>query len=58
MKEESKEFTTAVYLIIGGACFFASCCIVVGLMMAVMAISFALPLHIFIFLRSAKKRLD
>ena len=46
-KEECQEFTTFVSLVIGGVCLFVSFFFVVGLMMAVIAISFTLPLYIF-----------
>ena len=46
MKEESEQFTTFVSLLTGEVCFFVSLFPVVGLMLAVMANSFALPPHI------------
>ena len=46
LKEECEEFATFVCLIVGGACSFFDLVIVVRLLMAVMTILFALPLHI------------
>ena len=54
IEEGYEEFTACVCLIIGGACLFVGFFVVVGLMMAVMALSFTLPFHIFKSLRVTK----
>ena len=56
MKEECEAFLTCLGNITGAACLFVGFCIIVGLMMAVMAIWILLPLHIFKTLWVAKKR--
>ena len=46
MKEECEAFLTCFGKITGAVCLFVGICIIVGLMMAVMAIWIPLPLHI------------
>ena len=55
LKEECEEFTTSVCLIIDAACLLVGLLIIVGFKMAVMTITFALPLHFFEALWVAKK---
>ena len=54
IKQECEEFATCLCLIFAAASFFVGFFVVVGLMMAVMTISLALPLHIFKSLLVAK----
>ena len=54
VKEESEEFATCLCMIFLEACLYAFC-VILGLMMAVMTTSFALPFHIFSFFLASKK---
>ena len=54
IKVECEEFSTCLCLILDAACFSVGSFIIVGLMMAVMAISFALPLQLLNLLWVAK----
>ena len=54
VKEECEEFANCFCMIIDAACLFVGVFIVVGPMMAVMTISFALPLQLFKSLYAAK----
>ena len=47
IKQKSEKLTAFVSLIIGGICLFVSFLAVLGLMMALMAISFTISLHVF-----------